>query len=94
MNIGTSGLTGTIYAGKSKPTSDGTIRHWVGKKEDVTDEAVRAVFEHMYIKAEETGYYEVSLDGFGTMSFKRVSFPSGLGAEATGTAPRLRGVDF
>jgi len=71
MNIGTSGLTGTIFAGKSKPTGDGRTQQWAGEKEDVTDEAVRAVFEHMYIKAEETGYYEVSFDGFGTMAFKR-----------------------
>ena len=55
-----------------EPPKTMTFQEAVEHIEAGTDEAVRAVFEHMYIKAEETGYYEVSLDGFGTMSFKRV----------------------
>ena len=71
INIGTSEITGTIYAGKSKPTGDGSIRRWVGEKTDVTDEAMRAVFEHMYIKAEQTGCYGMVVAGLGAMTFKR-----------------------
>ena len=71
INIGTSEITGTIYAGKSKPTGNGNTRQWVGEKQDVTDEAMRAVFEHMYIKAEQTGCYGMVVAGFGAMTFKR-----------------------
>jgi len=44
MNLGVSPLTTRIYAGKSKQLPDGTSE-WVGVKTDVTDEAIRAVFE-------------------------------------------------
>lgn len=44
MNLGVSPLTNTIYAGKSKDKVNG-ISEWIGKKEDVTDEAIKAVFE-------------------------------------------------
>ena len=44
MNLGVSPLTNTIYAGKSKDCSNG-LKKWVGQKHDVTDEAIRAVFE-------------------------------------------------
>lgn len=44
MDIGVSPITNTIYAGKSKDCGNG-IKAWIGKKEDVTDEAIKAVFE-------------------------------------------------
>ena len=56
MNLGVSPLTHTIYAGKSKPLKNGLGFMWVGKKTDVTDEAIKAVFEFMWYKAKETGY--------------------------------------
>lgn len=43
MNIGVSPMTNRIYAGKSKDLGNG-IRSWIGKKEDITNEAIRAVF--------------------------------------------------
>jgi len=73
MNIGVSPITHTIYAGKIKPLANGTGAHWVGKKEDVTDEAIRAVFEYMYYKSANTGGYEIRFgDGkLGVMKFER-----------------------
>jgi len=44
MNIGVSPITNTIYAGRSKDNGDG-IKEWVGEKQDITDEAIRAVFD-------------------------------------------------
>ena len=71
MNLGVSPITNTIYAGKSKPLKNGKGFYWVGKKTDVTDEAIRAVFEYMYYKAKETGYYEIAFEGAGKMSMVR-----------------------
>jgi len=71
MNLGVSPLTNTIYAGKSKPLPNGKGFLWVGKKTDVTNEAVRAVFEWMYKQAEETGAFEITFTGFGTMTLVR-----------------------
>ena len=70
MDIGVSLLTNTIFAGKSKPLENG-LSKWVGKKEDITDKAVKAVFEYMYNSAKETGYYQLSIKGYGKMSFER-----------------------
>ena len=72
MNLGVSPLTSRIYAGKSKLLPNGKGFEWVGKKEDVTDEAIRAVFELMWLKAEKTGAYQIAYPGFGTMTLKRV----------------------
>lgn len=44
MNLGVSPITNTIYAGKSKDLGNG-VSEWIGKKEDITDEAIRAVFD-------------------------------------------------
>jgi len=44
---------------------------WTGKKTDITDDAIRAVFEHMYNSAEGTGFYEIIIPGFGKMQFYR-----------------------
>ena len=72
MNIGVSPLTHTIFAGKSKLLPNGRGFQWVGKKEDVTEEAIRAVFEYMYYKAKETGIFEITYPSCGTMRFERV----------------------
>ena len=73
MNIGVSPLTNRIYAGKSRQIKGGKEgqREWVGRKSDVTDEAVLAVFDHLHKKASETGYFEISIKGYGTMSFRK-----------------------
>lgn len=71
MDIGVSPLTCTIFAGKSKPLPNGKGRQWVGKKTDITDAAVRAVFEYMFYQAEMTGHFEISYPELGVMSFKR-----------------------
>ena len=73
MNIGVSPLTHTIFAGKSKPLPNGKGFKWVGKKEDVTDEAIKAVFEYMYLKSQKTGYYEISIEGYGVMKFEHTT---------------------
>jgi len=70
MNIGVSPLTGSIFIGKSKILPNNTGFQWL-TKEDVTDAAIKAVFEHMYIKAEKTGYYSIEIEGFGVMRFER-----------------------
>ena len=65
-----SSLTDTIYMGTSKKAKNG-LYHWQGKKTDVTQDAIRAVFHYMYSKAEETGYYEITLPKYGSMSLTR-----------------------
>ena len=57
--------------GKSKPLKNGKVFYWVGKKTDITNEAIRAVFEYMYNEAEETGACEIRLAGYGVMEFRR-----------------------
>lgn len=67
-DLGVSPITGTIFAGKSKPSKlSPKLKEWIGEKHDITDDAVRAVFEHMMHNAQETGYYGVTFAGFGTM---------------------------
>jgi len=44
MNLGVSPITNKLFVGKSKDCGNG-IREWTGKKYDVTDGAIRAVFE-------------------------------------------------
>ena len=73
MNIGTSPLTGKIYAGRSKPLKNGKGFYWVGKKTDVTDEAIRAVYEWFIHSCEESDEesdgYEISFPGVGTLTY-------------------------
>lgn len=71
VDLGVSPITNTIYAGKLKPSKfNPKLDIWVGKKQDVTDQAIRAVFEHMLNAAKETGYYAITFPGHGTMSFE------------------------
>ena len=61
MSISLAPITGTIFAGKSKDCGNG-IREWVGKKHEVADEAIRAVFEwfmYQYTENEPSVAYEV-----------------------------------
>ena len=69
MEIGTSPLTDIIYAGNTRKLKSG-ITVWT-KKADVTDQAIKAVFEHMYNKARETGNYKLSIEGFGELTLTR-----------------------
>lgn len=69
MEIGTSPITGVIYIGNTRVDKQG-FTCWT-KKTDMTENTIKSVFEHMYLKAEETGAYEVSVEGFGKMTFVR-----------------------
>ena len=42
---------GTILMGRSKPNPYRKGFMWPGKTTDITEAAIKAVFEHMYIKA-------------------------------------------
>ena len=52
LHIGTSPLTGTIFAGKL--LKSGNV--WASNKQDVTIEALVAVAEHAVLFQERTGY--------------------------------------
>jgi len=66
MNIGVSPITNKIYIGNIRKLKSG-ITVWT-KKTDFTDESIRAVFEYMYNKSEETGECSIAIDGFGVMN--------------------------
>jgi len=70
IDIGVSPLTCKIFAGKSKKLPN-NVRQWIGKPVDVTNAAIKAVFEYMYTCAESTGTCEVKVEGVGTMTFVR-----------------------
>ena len=67
VSLGVSPIDGTIYAGKLN--KDKTM--WVGDKQDVTEDAVRAVFEKMMNESKEKdgGIITYSYKGFGTMTY-------------------------
>ena len=69
MKIRVSPVTNTIYAGNTKKNKDG-IETWT-KKEDVTDEAIRAVFEWFVnnSKSDNDSIYQVSFKGYGTLEY-------------------------
>jgi hypothetical protein len=50
--MGASPLTGQIFQG----TLNTEKRMWIGKKEDVTEQAVKAVAEHLMIKKQKYAY--------------------------------------
>ena len=65
MNIGVSPLTNTIYGGKSKDLGNG-MRQWVSAKQDITDDAIKAVFEWImneYKANEPSETYEIRFPG-------------------------------
>lgn len=69
MKIGVSTLTNTIYVGNTRIDKKG-YELWT-KKQNKTDECVKAVFEHMYNASKETGAFEYSIEGYGRMRFTR-----------------------
>ena len=68
MKIATSGLSNEIYAGNTKKDKKG--REVWTKKENVTKQAIIAVFEHMYNKAKRGNNEEFIFEGFGKLTFK------------------------
>lgn len=50
-HVGTSPISGTIYAGRMKELKDGW-KEWIAKSE-VTNEAINAVAVHMYLKIKD-----------------------------------------
>jgi hypothetical protein len=71
--LGLSLLTNRIMAGKkqsSKKVSDGLVR-WASPPEDITEQAIKAVFEYMWNESKETGEFHLEVVGMGKMSFKR-----------------------
>jgi len=70
MDIGVSPLSNRILMGRSKKLPDGN-KQWITKPAEITDAAIKAVFEYMYNCAESTGTCEVEVEGVGTMTFVR-----------------------
>jgi hypothetical protein len=69
VKIGTSPITNKIYAGNTRKDKTG-LELWT-KKEDITEQAIKAVFEHMYQLAKETGKSQYIIDGFGKMTLEK-----------------------
>jgi hypothetical protein len=69
MKIGVSPITNTIFAGNAKNKGNG-LMEWT-KKEDVTDDAIRAVFEWFMNNSKDEGgsIYQISFKGFGTLTY-------------------------
>ena len=61
-------LTNRIYLAATKDLGNGRVLA-VGNKEDYTDEAIDAVFQHMFYLAEETGFYEYEYPSKGKLQF-------------------------
>ena len=69
MKLGVSPLTNTIFAGNTKINKNG-LEEWT-KKEDVTDYAIKSVFEWFMnnSKCEGGSIYQISFKGFGTLTY-------------------------
>ena len=63
-------LSNKIYLATAKDTGNGNALV-TGKKEDYTDEAINAVFQHMFYLAEKTGFYEYEYPSQGKVQFVR-----------------------
>lgn len=74
MKFGTSYLSNKIYAGNTRTDKNG-LEIWT-KKTDVTEAVIKAVFEYMYIKAEDTGKHQVEIKGYGKMTLVREGEPN------------------
>jgi hypothetical protein len=73
LTLGVSPITLDIFAGRTKPFKDDPKdRVWVGEKINVTDAAIRSVFEWMMLNAEREGAegYAITFPSHGTMSLK------------------------
>ena len=69
MKLGVSPITNTIFAGNTKINKKG-FEEWT-KKEDVTDYAIKAVFEWFINNSKDEGdkVYQISFKGFGTLTY-------------------------
>ena len=69
MRIGTSPISNRIYAGKTRTLKNGT-ENWTSK-EDVTDEAIAAVFQWFMNNSKDEGNmcYEIGFEGHGTLTY-------------------------
>ena len=69
MKLGVSPITNTIYAGNTKINKKG-FEEWT-KKEDVTDNAVKAVFEWFMNNSNGNNGnpFVVSIKGHGTLTY-------------------------
>lgn len=57
--FGVSPLTDTIYAGELMQTELKKGKQiWKEGKIDVTEKVITAIADHLYLKAQETGFYE------------------------------------
>ena len=70
IDIGVTPLTHKIFVGKCKKRPN-MPNQWIGNPVDVTDAAIKAVFEYMWLEAEETGHHNIIIEGYGIMSFVR-----------------------
>ena len=61
-------ITNRIFLASVKDNGNNTFIV-TGKKEDYTDEAINAVFQHMFYLAEETGFYEYEYPSKGKLQF-------------------------
>lgn len=57
-------LSNKIYLAPAKDLPNG-VTLATGKKEDYTDEAIAAVYRHMFYLSEKTGFYEYEYPGTG-----------------------------
>lgn len=69
MRISASPISNVIYAGKTQKLKNGTEK-WTSK-EDVTDEAIAAVFEWFMYNSKDEGNscYQISFKGHGTLTY-------------------------
>lgn len=66
--MGVSPITNNIYIGKLNKSET----MWVGEKTEITDEAVKAVFEWFRGNStDEKPIYQISFEGFGTLTYDR-----------------------
>lgn len=67
ITLGSSPIDGTIFAGKLNKQKT----MWVGDKQDVTEDAVRSVFEKMMLESKHQDWatIEYSYPGFGKIAF-------------------------
>ena len=65
-------ITNRIFLASAKDNGNNTVKV-TGKKEDYTDEAIDAVFQHMFYLSEETGFYEYEYPSQGKLQFIRAN---------------------
>lgn len=67
-----SGLTGEIYLTDAKENKDGILIGF-GEKKQMTEEAIKAVFQHMNMKAlqENKKICKITIEGYGKLVFER-----------------------